>query len=47
MKHPAEPVRRVYGSKNSHVMAAAEKLLGEGLNVPVHASLIGPGIWRD
>jgi hypothetical protein len=40
VKRPAEPVRGVDGSENAHVMAAAEKLLGECLNVPVHASLI-------
>jgi hypothetical protein len=36
----AQPVRGVDGSENTHVMAAAEKLLGECLNVPVHASLV-------
>jgi hypothetical protein len=28
-------------------MTATEKLLGKGLNVPVHAALVTPGIWRD
>jgi hypothetical protein len=28
-------------------MASPEELLGKGLDVPVHAPLVGPGIWRD
>ena len=28
-------------------MPTAEELLGESLDVPVHAALVGPGIWRD
>ena len=29
------------------VVATREELLGERLDVPVHAALIAPGIWRD
>jgi hypothetical protein len=29
------------------VVTPAEKLLGERLDVPVHAALVTPGIWRD
>ncbi len=43
----AEPIRRIEGSEDTHVVAPAEKLLGKRLNVPVHAPLVGPGIWRD
>jgi hypothetical protein len=47
MEHAAEPVRGVEGSQDTYVMASAEELLGESLNVPIHAPLVGPGIWRD
>jgi hypothetical protein len=47
VKRAAEPVGRVERGKHAHVMAAAEKLLGESLYVPVHAPLVTPGIWRD
>ena len=47
MEHPADPVRGVDGGENTNVVAPPEKLLGECLHVPVHASLVGPGIWRD
>ena len=47
VQQPAEPVGRVEGGEHAHVMAAAEELLGQRLDVTVHAPLIGPGIWRD
>src|SRR6478752_193999 len=28
-------------------MATPKELLGESLDVPIHAPLVGPGIWRD
>ena len=43
VKHPADPVGGVDGSKNSHMMAAAEKLLGKGLNV----LFTPPGMTRN
>ena len=43
----ADPIGGVEGGEYAHVVAASEKLLGECLNVPVHASLVAPGIWRD
>ncbi len=47
VQRPAEPVGRVEGSEHTDVVAAAEELLGERLDVPVYAALITPGIWRD
>ena len=47
VQHSAEPAGRVEGSEHAHVMAASEELLGERLDVPVHAPLIAPGVWRD
>ena len=44
---PADPAGRVEGGEHADVVAAAEELLGERLDVPVHAALVGPGIWRD
>ena len=38
---------RIEGSEHADVVAAAEELLGKRLDVPVHAALVGPGIWRD
>jgi len=43
----AEAAGRVEGCEHTHVVAAAEELLGKRLDVPVHAALIRPGIWRD
>jgi hypothetical protein len=43
----AEPPWWVEGRKHTDVMATTEELLGERLNVPVYAALVGPGIWRD
>ena len=47
VRQAAEAPRRVEGCEHTHVVAAAEELLGKRLDVPVHAALIGPGIWRD
>ena len=47
MQGAAEPPGGVYGCEDADVMASPKELLGESLNVPVHAPLIGPGIWRD
>jgi hypothetical protein len=38
---------RVDGGKDTDIVAATEKLIGQRLNVPVHAALVGPGIWRN
>ena len=40
MHQPAEPAGGIEGSEHAHVVAAAEELLGERLDVPVHAALI-------
>ena len=47
MQNAADPPRRVYGSEDADIVASPEELLGKSLNVPVHAPLVGPGIWRD
>jgi hypothetical protein len=43
----ADPPRGVDGSEDADIVATPEELLGQSLNVPVHASLVRPGIWRD
>ena len=47
VQHPADPARRIDGSEHADVVATAEELLGESFDVPVHAALVRPGIWRD
>jgi hypothetical protein len=47
MGQAAEPAGRVERSEHADVMATTEELLGESLNVPIHAALVRPGIWRD
>ena len=47
VRRPAEAAGWVEGCEHTHVVAPAEELLGKRLDVPVHAALIGPGIWRD
>jgi len=47
VKRPAKAPGRVERSKHANVMAATEELLGKRLHVPVHAALVGPGIWRN
>jgi hypothetical protein len=47
VQRTAEPIRRIEGSEDADVVAPAEELLGKRLHVPVHAPLVGPGIWRD
>ena len=44
---PAEAAGRIEWREHANVMAAAEELLRKRLHVPVHAALVGPGIWRD
>ena len=47
VQHPADPARGVVRGKHANVVAAAEKLLSKRLHMPIHAALVGPGIWRD
>jgi hypothetical protein len=47
MGEPGDSILRVKWGEDTDVMATAEELLGKRLNMPVHAALIGPGIWRD
>ena len=47
MQQATNPPRRVEGGEHADVVAATEELLGKRLHVPVHAPLVGPGIWRD
>ncbi len=47
VQRPAEPVGRIDGGEHADVVATSEELLGERLDVPVHAALVAPGIWRD
>ncbi len=47
VKRPAEPIWGIEGGEHTHVVTATEKLLGKRLDVPVHAALVAPGIWRD
>jgi hypothetical protein len=47
MEDTADPPGRVDGSEDADIVATPEELLGESLNVPVYAPLVGPGIWRD
>ena len=43
----ADDVRRVPGGEHADVVSAGYELLRERLDVPVDASLVGPGIGRD
>jgi hypothetical protein len=43
----ADLPRGIDGSEDADIVATTEELLGKSLNVPVHAALVGPGIWRD
>jgi hypothetical protein len=47
MEDATDPPRGIDGSEDADIVATPEELLGQSLNVPVHASLVGPGIWRD
>ena len=47
VQHPTDPAGRIEGGEHADVVATAEELLGESFDVPVHAPLVGPGIWRD
>src|SRR6185312_15864543 len=43
----AEPTRGVERGEHADVVATTDELLGKRLDVPVHTSLVRPGIWRD
>ena len=47
VKRPGEAVGRIPGGKHAKLVAAVDQLLGERLDVPVHAPRVGPGIGRD
>ena len=47
MQHPTDPDWRIDGGEYADIVATGEELLGEGFDVPVHAALERPGIWRD
>ena len=40
-------VRRVERSQHADAVATIEELFGKRLDVPVHAALVCPGIWRN
>ena len=42
-----ELVGRVPGREHANVVSTRQELLGERLDVPVHAPLVGPGVGRD
>jgi hypothetical protein len=43
----ADRARGIEGGEHTDIVTAAQKLLGQSLDVPVYASLVRPGIWRD
>ena len=47
VKTAAEAVGGIPGSEDADVITTAEKLLGQRLHMPVHASLICPGVGRN